>query len=40
MFGVRLEELTRDHMIKYETVRVNESPRCIVDVDYEHCARC
>jgi hypothetical protein len=33
MFSVRLEEITADHIIKYQTDRAHESPQCIVDVE-------
>jgi hypothetical protein len=33
MFSVRLEEITAEHIIKYQTARVHESPQCIVDVE-------
>jgi glycosyltransferase involved in cell wall biosynthesis len=33
MFGVRLEEIRPDHIVKYQKDRVRESPQCIVDVE-------
>jgi glycosyltransferase involved in cell wall biosynthesis len=33
MFSVRLEEITPDHIIKYQTDRAHESPQCIIDVE-------
>jgi hypothetical protein len=33
MFSVRLEEITPDHIVKYQVDRAHESPQCIVDVE-------
>ena len=33
MFDLRLEEITPDHMMKYQRDRAREMPQCIVDVE-------
>jgi glycosyltransferase involved in cell wall biosynthesis len=33
MFNVRLEEITPDHIIKYQTDRAHELPQCTIDVE-------
>jgi Glycosyl transferases group 1 len=33
MFGVRLEEITPGHIVKYQNDRARESPQCVVDVE-------
>jgi len=33
MVNVRLEEITQDHLVKYQGERILESPQCIVDVE-------
>ena len=30
---VRLDEITQDHLAKYQRERIRESPQCIVDVE-------
>ena len=31
--NVRLDEITQDHLAKYQRERIRESPQCIVDVE-------
>ena len=31
--NVRLDEITQDHLAKYQRERIGESPQCIVDVE-------
>jgi hypothetical protein len=33
MLNVQLDEITRDHLTKYQRERIRESPQCIVDVE-------
>ena len=33
MFNLRLDEITQDHLVKYQKERIQESPQCIVDVE-------
>jgi hypothetical protein len=33
MLNVQLDEITRDHLAKYQRERIRESPQCIVDVE-------